>query len=211
MTHAILEFIDWYCSEPRLAFNKTVVTRYRICLSKLNTHRQRSTCGSRLCGVLRTRPLTLGCSAQISRPEYDGSRVRRSMESEWAIGLQQNRVGVFYAPSISQHPAASETMQQLPSSLWLIQADSQGLIGAHRESIVRVTTILQSLLMQQLLWARWQESLNFALMSRISPLLLMHFLTSRIDKLGQHLRMDVAAGQNGCKTLAQKFMMADCG
>jgi hypothetical protein len=24
--HAICEFIDWYCSEPRLAFNKTVVT-----------------------------------------------------------------------------------------------------------------------------------------------------------------------------------------
>ena len=25
--HAIREFTDWYCSEPRLAFNKTVVTR----------------------------------------------------------------------------------------------------------------------------------------------------------------------------------------
>jgi site-specific recombinase XerD len=24
------EFINWYCSEPRLSFNKTVVTRYRI-------------------------------------------------------------------------------------------------------------------------------------------------------------------------------------
>jgi hypothetical protein len=30
--HAIREFIEWYCSEPRLAFNKTVVTRYRIFL-----------------------------------------------------------------------------------------------------------------------------------------------------------------------------------
>ncbi|MGA2271352.1 MAG: tyrosine-type recombinase/integrase [Bryobacteraceae bacterium] len=28
--HAIEEFIAWYCSEPRLSFNKTVVTRYRI-------------------------------------------------------------------------------------------------------------------------------------------------------------------------------------
>src|SRR5260370_27688094 len=26
--HAIREFIDWCCSEPRLAFNRTVVTRY---------------------------------------------------------------------------------------------------------------------------------------------------------------------------------------
>ena len=28
--HSIEEFIAWYCSEPRLSFNKTVVTRYRI-------------------------------------------------------------------------------------------------------------------------------------------------------------------------------------
>lgn len=28
--HAIEEFIAWYCSEPRLSFNKTVVTRYRV-------------------------------------------------------------------------------------------------------------------------------------------------------------------------------------
>jgi hypothetical protein len=32
--HAIREFIDWYCSEPRLAFNKTVITRYRISLER---------------------------------------------------------------------------------------------------------------------------------------------------------------------------------
>ena len=30
--HAIEEFIHWYCSEPRLSFNKVVVTRYRIYL-----------------------------------------------------------------------------------------------------------------------------------------------------------------------------------
>jgi site-specific recombinase XerD len=27
--HAIEELVDWYCSEPRLAFNRTVVLRYR--------------------------------------------------------------------------------------------------------------------------------------------------------------------------------------
>src|SRR6267378_4849204 len=27
--HAINEFVEWYCSEPRLAFNRTVVLRYR--------------------------------------------------------------------------------------------------------------------------------------------------------------------------------------
>jgi integrase len=34
--HAIREFVEWYCSEPRLAFNKTVVTRYRISLEQRN-------------------------------------------------------------------------------------------------------------------------------------------------------------------------------
>lgn len=32
--HAIRDFIDWYCSEPRLSFNKIVVTRYRMALEQ---------------------------------------------------------------------------------------------------------------------------------------------------------------------------------
>ena len=32
--HAIREFVAWYCSEPRLAFNRTVVLRYRIRLEQ---------------------------------------------------------------------------------------------------------------------------------------------------------------------------------
>ena len=28
--HAIEECVEWYCSEPRLSFNRTVVLRYRI-------------------------------------------------------------------------------------------------------------------------------------------------------------------------------------
>jgi integrase len=32
--HAIREFVAWYCSEPRLAFNRTVVLRYRINLEQ---------------------------------------------------------------------------------------------------------------------------------------------------------------------------------
>jgi hypothetical protein len=33
--HAIDEFIAWYCSEPRLALNRTVVLRYRIHLESV--------------------------------------------------------------------------------------------------------------------------------------------------------------------------------
>src|SRR5919197_4068032 len=32
--HAIREFVVWYCSEPHLAFNRTVVLRYRIHLEE---------------------------------------------------------------------------------------------------------------------------------------------------------------------------------
>jgi hypothetical protein len=34
--HAIDEFVDWYCSEPRLSFSKTVVLRYRMHLESRN-------------------------------------------------------------------------------------------------------------------------------------------------------------------------------
>ncbi len=50
--HAITEFVDWYCSEPRLAFNRTVVLRYRIFLEQRQRHRQRST--SVLAALVRT-------------------------------------------------------------------------------------------------------------------------------------------------------------
>jgi hypothetical protein len=49
--HAIREFIEWYCSEPRLAFNTTVVTRYRIFLEQ--AHYASSTINLRLAAVRR--------------------------------------------------------------------------------------------------------------------------------------------------------------
>src|ERR1700719_3114468 len=49
--HAIREFIEWYCSEPRLAFNKTVVTRYRISLEQ--QHYASSTINLRLAAIRR--------------------------------------------------------------------------------------------------------------------------------------------------------------
>jgi hypothetical protein len=45
--HAIDEFIQWYCSEPRLSFNKVVVTRYRIFLENASSRPVRSTDGWR--------------------------------------------------------------------------------------------------------------------------------------------------------------------
>jgi len=49
--HAIDEFVDWYCSEPRLAFNRVVVLRYRVYLEQLQY--APSTIDLRLAGVRR--------------------------------------------------------------------------------------------------------------------------------------------------------------
>lgn len=49
--YAIDDFIAWYCSEPRLAFNKTVVLRYRLQLEA--RHLSASTINVRLAAVRR--------------------------------------------------------------------------------------------------------------------------------------------------------------
>ena len=49
--HAIYEFIGWYCSEPRLAFNRSVVLRYRFFLEQKNL--APSTINVRLAAVRR--------------------------------------------------------------------------------------------------------------------------------------------------------------
>ena len=59
--HAIDEFVFWYCSEPRLSFNKTVVTRYRIHLE--DRQLAPGTINVRLAAVRRLvmRPRTRAC------------------------------------------------------------------------------------------------------------------------------------------------------
>jgi hypothetical protein len=49
--HAIDEFVGWYCSEPRLAFNRTVVLRHRFFLEQKNL--APSTINVRLAAVRR--------------------------------------------------------------------------------------------------------------------------------------------------------------
>jgi site-specific recombinase XerD len=49
--YAIREFTEWYCSEPRLAFNKTVLTRYRMFLEQ--AHYSASTINLQLTAIRR--------------------------------------------------------------------------------------------------------------------------------------------------------------
>jgi len=61
--HAIDEFVDWYCSEPRLALNRIVALRYRSHLES----RPPSTYVSVPCAGSPTRPPTAVSSAPIWR------------------------------------------------------------------------------------------------------------------------------------------------
>jgi hypothetical protein len=66
--HAIREFIDWYCSESRLAFNKTVVIRYRISLEQ--RHCAPSTINLRLAAVRRLTEIIVQLPSGLLRPLF---------------------------------------------------------------------------------------------------------------------------------------------
>jgi site-specific recombinase XerC len=58
--YAIDQFIAWYCSEPRLAFNRIVVARYRMHLESRGLAAKRSTNNLQPCAAWLTKPRTLG-------------------------------------------------------------------------------------------------------------------------------------------------------
>jgi hypothetical protein len=70
--HAIREFVTWYCSEPRLAFNRTVVLRYRIHSNNADTRRPRLIFAWPPFGASRTRRRTPVFSAPSWRPVFVG-------------------------------------------------------------------------------------------------------------------------------------------
>jgi hypothetical protein len=73
--HAIDEFVDWYCSAPRLAFNRIVVLRYRSYLEFWQL--APGPVNLRL-GAVRRSPTKLpiaACSVQISRLAFAASKV----------------------------------------------------------------------------------------------------------------------------------------
>jgi hypothetical protein len=61
--HAMDEFVARYCSEPRLAFNKTVVLRYRFHQEERGLGLEPSTSDWQLCVGWLTRQPTLVCCA----------------------------------------------------------------------------------------------------------------------------------------------------
>ena len=69
--HAITEFVDWYRSEPGLAFNRTVVLRYGSILSRSSTRPRRLICDWLRFGGLLSRLLTPACLVRNWQPGFD--------------------------------------------------------------------------------------------------------------------------------------------
>jgi hypothetical protein len=72
---AMEQFITWYCSEPRLALNRTVVLRFRLYLESLGL--AAGTINQRLAAVRRLayEAADSVCSARNSRRASVGSKV----------------------------------------------------------------------------------------------------------------------------------------
>ena len=89
--HAIDEFIGWYCSEPRLAFNRTVVLRYRFFLEQKKL--APSTINVRLAAVRRL--AYEAADTGLLSPELPLASAASKVPSDWAseseIGLASPR------------------------------------------------------------------------------------------------------------------------
>jgi integrase len=70
--HAIDEFVEWYCSEPRLSFNRTVVLRYRIHLESRKL-------------APGTINLRLGAVQRLAYEASDSGL----LSSDWAAGIRR--------------------------------------------------------------------------------------------------------------------------
>jgi hypothetical protein len=89
--HAIDEFVEWYCSEPRLSFNRTAVSGTGSTSNHANRRRVPSTCDWERCDGGRSRRLISASPVLTWRPEYIDGKASRRSECEAGIGLSRTR------------------------------------------------------------------------------------------------------------------------
>ena len=94
--HAIDEFVDWYCSEPRLALNQTVVLRYRIYLEE--RHLAPTTINLRLAAVRRVayEAADSGLHSPNLLPAFAVSRAFDESAYVLATGLRSIQAEICY-------------------------------------------------------------------------------------------------------------------
>lgn len=119
--HAIDEFVDWYCSEPRLAFNRTVVLRYRSHLESRQL--APGTINLRLGAVRRLAYEAADCGL-LSADLAAGIRRVKGVKSWVCVsgtGSQQSRAmrfGRFADNSLGEHSGCQAKAQWSVSIAW---------------------------------------------------------------------------------------------
>ena len=105
---AITDFVEWYCSEPRLAFNRTVVLPHRIYLEQRPY--AATTISLRLAAVRRVafEAADSGLLSPDWPPAYDGSKEFVGLECASGTGLVQNRANGWWEPQSTNQCAARE-------------------------------------------------------------------------------------------------------
>ena len=88
--HAIEEFVEWYCSEPRLSFSKTVVVRYRMHLE--SRHLAPGTINLRLGAVRRLAYEAADCGLLSSNLATGIQHVRGVKKQEQGNALWQAQI-----------------------------------------------------------------------------------------------------------------------
>jgi hypothetical protein len=113
--HATNEFIDWYCSEPRLSFNRTVVLRYRMHLESRNL--APGTINVRMAAVRRL--AYEAADAGLLSPELAAGtaalRVQKSSVSGLEIGYPRVKHALCGNRPMLKRSKARETVQSLLS------------------------------------------------------------------------------------------------
>jgi len=103
--HAIDEFIQWYCSEPPLSFNRTVVLRYRIHLE----------CRNLAPGTINVR------LAAVRRLAYEAADAGL-LSPELAVGIRRVRgvkkFGVRLGNWLSAKEAPGAPAAELSAAVW---------------------------------------------------------------------------------------------
>ena len=105
--HAIREFVAWYCSEPRLAFNRTVVLRYRIHLEQRQY--APATINLRLAAVRRV--AYEAADAGLLSPELAAGIRRVKLACVSATGSRPNRADGCWSTLHRPRPGRHVTMR----------------------------------------------------------------------------------------------------
>lgn len=105
--HAIDEFVEWYCSEPRLSFNRTVVMRYRIHLEARKLAPERIS-------VVSIRSATHVCTADPKRAVP--LNVAMTRRATGANGCRPGARELNRALSLPVNQSLSFPIRRLPAS-----------------------------------------------------------------------------------------------